>query len=275
MSSVAGSDAPFASRVAEPEAGVERDLVDLRREAGLAMRMQLHRNPARRRDDRGKQRTRAFRREQARRILDRDEVDVERAELQRTFDVVAVGVHRRQRIRDHRVDAHAGRMSRAHRRDDVPVVVQRVVDGQHRDAAARERERVELDDVVGKELERVEALPARQAVARGPEPPAEEAHALPRILVQVTHADVEDGAAEDVDVRVAGPVDRVDDRRHHRRRHPRRPQALVCVAERDVDEIEAPRFLRRIANAHRDSMNASAANERDFIPATRTLSAGR
>src|SRR5204863_5840839 len=58
-------------------------------------------------------------------------------------------------------------------------------------------------------------------------------------LVQVAHAHVEHCTTEDVDVRVAGAVDRAEDRRHHRGRHPRRPQALVRVAQRDVDKIEA------------------------------------
>ena len=153
--------------------------------------------------------------------------------------VVRIGVHRAQRVGHHRVDLHAGRVRRAHRRLDVAVVVQRVVDGEHLDAEPRQHLRVERDDVVGEQLERVEALPARQRVARRREALAQQPDALPRILVQVAHADVEHRAAEDVDVGVAGAVDRAEDRRHHRGRHARRPQALVRVAQRDVDEVEA------------------------------------
>ena len=134
------------------------------------------------------------------------------------------------------------------RRFDVAVVVQRVVDGQHGNAKLREDRGVQRNDVIRKELERVEALTARERVAGRRQPPAEQSDAFPGILVQIAHAHVEHRAAENVDERIADAVDRVDDRRHHRRGHPSRPQALMRVAQRHVDEAEdIARNLRRVA----------------------------
>src|SRR5439155_11717100 len=106
---------------------------------------------------------------------------------------------------------------------------QRVIDSQDFDAPSRECVRVERDDVVRKELERVQALRAGEPITRCRQPLAKQTDTLPRILMQITYADVEHGAAEDVDERVTGSINRAEDRSHHRGGHARRPQALMCV----------------------------------------------
>ena len=230
------------------------------------MRMHLHRNATRRRDERGQERARALRRQQSGRILDGNVVGAELDELLRASDVIRIGVHRAQRVGQHRIDLHAGVVTGANRRFDVAIVVQRVVNGQHRDASLREHHRVECDDVVGKELERVEALAARQRVAGCGQTLAQQADALPRILLQVADAHVEHRAAQDIDERIADAVDRCDDRRHHRGGHARRPQALVRVAQRHVDEAERAvgrpwRFaVCCVRRHHRRSRNTSSTN---------------
>jgi hypothetical protein len=115
--------------------------------------MQLHGNRSARRNHRRKKGAAPLGGQQARRILDRNEVDGERNELACPLDVVIVGVHGRQRVGHHGIYLHAGVVPGAHRRDDVPVVVERVVHGENLDSAPCERVRVERDDIVGKELE--------------------------------------------------------------------------------------------------------------------------
>ena len=54
------------------------------------------------------------------------------------------------------------------------------------------------------------------------------------------NAYVKDRAAHYVQVFIAGLVQRAKDGRHHRGRHARRPQALVAVTQRDIDQSKAP-----------------------------------
>ena len=213
------------------------------------MRVKLDGNRAGGRDDRRKERPCALRREQAGRVLDRDEIGVQCAQLPRALDVVRIGVHRAQRVGDHRVHEHSRLVRRAHRRFDVAVVVERVVDCEHPDAEVGQHAGVERDHVVGKELERVKALAARQRVAGRGEAAAEQRDAPVGILVEEAHGNVEHRATQDIDVLVADAIERAQDGRHHRGGHPRRPQALMAVAERDVDETEAARDgLRKLAH---------------------------
>src|SRR2546430_5666232 len=61
----------------------------------------------------------------------------------------------------------------------------------------------DLDDVVGKQLEREHALPALEAHERCPgDDAADDAHALPWVLAEEAHADVEYGAARSEERRV-------------------------------------------------------------------------
>ena len=72
--------------------------------------MQLQRNAAGRRDDRREERAAALGRQQPRRILDRDEVRLERHQLAGALDEVRVRVHRAKRVRHHGIDLHPGLM---------------------------------------------------------------------------------------------------------------------------------------------------------------------
>ena len=67
-------------------------------------------------------------------------------------------------------------------------------------------------------------------------PSAQDTHALPGVLAQVAHADVEDRAADQVDRLEAGPIETGCDVGHRRGGHAGGPQALVRVAQGDVDE---------------------------------------
>ena len=81
--------------------------------------------------------------------------------------------------------------------------------------------RRQFDDIVGKELEREQALAARHHNQRRLlDPAAEDAHALPRVLAKVAHADVEDGATHQVDGFKSGAVE------------PRRKVAIIAVVMR-------------------------------------------
>jgi hypothetical protein len=98
-----------------------------------------------------------------------------------------------------------------------------------------------LDDVVGEELEGEQALPARHDDQRRFfHPAADDAHALPRVLAEIAHADVEHRAADEIDRLEAGAVEPRRQFRHHRGGHPGRPQALMRVAQRHVDELDCP-----------------------------------
>jgi hypothetical protein len=104
-------------------------------------------------------------------------------------------------------------------------------------AVGKDPLRRQRNNVVGKELECEETLPARHHDQWGPvEPAADDAHSFPRILPQIAHADIEHGAADEIDGFEAGAIEPRRNISHHRSRHARRPQALVRVAQRNVDE---------------------------------------
>ena len=70
------------------------------------------------------------------------------------------------------------------------------------------------------------------AIRTGPS----DAKALPWIFLEVADRDVELHAAHKIDHLEPCAVELVGDRQHHRRRHARRPQALVPVAQRRIED---------------------------------------
>ena len=166
-----------------------------------------------------------------------DRVGAERHQFLDLAGVVIVGVDRAHRIDDAGIDIEPGLFCRAHRHFHVAHVVERVIGRVIADAVGEDALGGQRDDVVGKELEGEQALPARHHDKRRLfDPGAEDAHALPWVLAQVAHADVEHRAADEIDGLETGAVEHRRDFRHHGGRHARRPQALVRVAQRDVDE---------------------------------------
>ena len=187
--------------------------------------------------ERRDQRVRAFGGEEAARILDVNRIDAELDQLARLARVIVVGVDGAERV-DHAAGGiQAAPLRRAHRHFHIAHVVERVVGRVVADAVGENPLRRQFDDVVGKEFEREQALPARHHDQRRVlDPAADDAHALPRVLAQIAHADVEYGAADEVDRLKAGAIESRRDVGHHRGGHARRPQALVRVAQRHVDK---------------------------------------
>src|SRR5581483_10371810 len=128
---------------------------------------------------------------------------------------------------------------RLDRHPHIARVVERVIRRVIADAIGEDALGRKPDHIVREELEGEQALAARHHDERRlPDPAAENAHALPRVLAQVTHAHVEHRAADEIDGLEAGAIEARCDIGHHRRRHARRPQALMRVAQRDIDELD-------------------------------------
>ena len=175
--------------------------------------------------------------EQSARILEKHAVDAQGYHLPNLAGVVLVGVHRADGVDEARHGVQPGGPGRPHRHFQVAHVVQRIVGRVVADSAGRDPLRGELHNVVGKQLEGEQALaPVMHDEGRLPHPSAQDAHAFPGVLAQVAHADVEDRAADQVDRLEAGPVEARRDVRHRCGGHAGGPQALVCVAQGDVDE---------------------------------------
>ena len=121
----------------------------------------------------------------------------------------------------------------------------------------------QLDHVVRKVLEREQARSAHPDVdRRAAQPPRGHSHARPRVLLQVAHAHVEHGAADEVDGVEAGIVGKIEHRRDHGVRHPRRPKALVPVAHRDIDQVDLGHGLRSDRRVSRDRGRRSRCQRR-------------
>ncbi len=181
----------------------------------------------------------ALGRQQAAGILDIDRVHAERREFARLAGVIGVGVDRADRVDDAAGGIETDFLCRAHRHFHVAHVIQRIIGRVIADAVGENSLGRQFDDVVGKELEREQALAARHHDQRCLlDPTAEDAHALPRVFAQVAHTDVEHGAADQIDGFKSGAVEPRGEVGHHRGRHARRPKALVRVAQRHVDQAD-------------------------------------
>ena len=138
---------------------------------------------------------------------------------------------------------------------EIAHVVQRIVWRVVAHAVCREPFGRQFDDVVSEKLERKKALPARvNDERRFGDPGVEDPHALPGVFPEITHHDVEHGTADKIDGFETGLVQAWRDVLHHGRRHPGRPQALVGIAKRDVDQANiaghaGPPLAKRSMNA--------------------------
>ena len=63
-----------------------------------------------------------------------------------------------------------------------------------------------------------------------------EPHPLPWVLAQIAHAHVENGAADQIDPGESHLVHAAEKRQQHVVGHPRRPQRLLAVADRRIDD---------------------------------------
>ena len=211
--------------------------------------MKVQRQRAADRLERRHQRPRPLGREQPARVLDKDRIDAELDQLARLARVIVVGVHGAERVDHAAGNVEPGPLRRAHRHLHIAHVVERVVGRVVADAVGENPLRRQLDDIVGEKLEGEQALPARHHDERRMlDPAADDAHALPRVLAQIAHADVEHGAADQIDGFEAGAIEPRRDVGHHRGRHAGGPQALVRVAQRHVDEPYG--FFAGFAGAH-------------------------
>ena len=95
----------------------------------------------------------------------------------------------------------------------------------------------QLDDVVGHHIEADEVLGAgERAERRVGDALAHQPHALPGVLLEIANADVELDRAGEIDALEADAVHALGDRQHVRGRHAGRPQALVGITQRGVDD---------------------------------------
>ena len=157
-------------------------------------------------------------------VLEEDGVHAEGDELPGFAGIVGVRMHGAHGVHDAARHGEAGRLGGAYRNDHVAHVVERVVGGDVANAVGGDPSGRQGDDVVGKELEREQALASRHHDERGTgNDAAHDPHALPGIFAKVTHADIEDGAAHQVDGLETQTIDNRGHGQHHGRGHPRRP----------------------------------------------------
>ena len=178
-----------------------------------------------------------FRAKQPARVLQEDGIDAQPDQFLRLPGIVVVVVDRAVGVDEATGDIQPmlpggpdGNLQIAH-------VVQRIIGRVVAHAVGGEALRGQFHHIVGKELEREQALPAgMDDERRFGDPLAENPHTLPGILPQVAHADIEHRATDEIDRLEPGPVQSRSDIPHHGSRHPRRPQALMGIAQRHVDQ---------------------------------------
>src|SRR3954465_12153492 len=91
--------------------------------------------------------------------------------------------------------------------------------------------------------------------------PAEQPDPIPRILMQIAYTHIEYCTTKNVDVFISDLIESAQYRSHHSRCHSCRPQALVTIPQRNVDQAKLAaigmvlRFL-----FHLDLSKASSTN---------------
>ncbi len=212
-----------------------------RPEAGEAVGVELERHGTDGRPKHRNQRPDPFRLEKPAGILQEHGIDPQPDQLARLAGIVVVRVDRADRVDDPGRHVEPGRLGRPHGDLQVPDVIQRVIGRRVPDAVRGNPPGRQLDHVVGKELEREEALAAGHHDQRCfRDHPAHDPHPLPRVLEKVPDADVEHCAPHQVDGLEAQPIQVRRDGKHHRGSHPGGPEGLVGVPERGVDERDFP-----------------------------------
>src|SRR3989304_10469231 len=93
-----------------------------------------------------------------------------------------------------------------------------------------------------------------------------ESHALPGIVLQLAHGFLEMGARDQLDAFEPGIVQLLGDRQHHARGHVLRPQALVPVADRSVDETNGVHVASRRISNYKSQISNSTKTERIHEP---------
>ena len=187
----------------------------------------------------GTERLRALRRQQAAWVLDVDRIDAEADQFARLSRIIVVSVNGADRVDDAASRIEPYLLRGAHRNLHIAHIIERVVRRVIADAVGEDALGGQLDNVIRKKLEGEEALTAGHHDERGiRDPAAENPHALPWVLAQIPHADVEHRATGEIDGFESCSVQSWRDLGHHRRRHARRPKALMGVAHRHVDELD-------------------------------------
>src|SRR3972149_6028080 len=93
-----------------------------------------------------------------------------------------------------------------------------------------------------------------------------ESHALPGIVLQLAHGFLEMGAGNQLDAFEPGIVQLLGDRQHHARGHILRPQALMAVADRSVDETNGVHIASRRISNYKSQISNSMKTERISEP---------
>src|SRR5215469_8025582 len=167
---------------------------------------------------------RAFGGQKAAWILDVDGVDTERHKLARLARIIIIGMDGTDRVYDTACGIKAELFCGAHRYLHVAHIVQRVVGRVIAYPICEYSFGRQLDDIVWKEFEREQTLAARHHDQRRLlDPPAKDAHSLPRVFTQVTHTYVKDGAPDQIDCLKSSPIEVWRQILHHCGGHARRP----------------------------------------------------
>ena len=179
----------------------------------------------------------AVRGQQPSRVLEADPCHRHRRRLPRPLREVRVGVLGRHRVDDVQDGLEPRPRGDAHRlappRDIVPLVG----DAALADAVGRHPLQKDPLDGLRRQLEPV-AAPDDDPQRRLPDPPRHQPYPLPRVLVQLPHALLDVGARHQLHALEPGPVHALAHRQHHARAHGLRPQALVPVPQRGIDEFD-------------------------------------
>ena len=225
-------------RVDAVGAGLDTLEIDEGCKAGHAMAVQLERNVADHLLDRRHQRADAVDGEQPTRVLEPDGIDLAAFhQVLRRFHVKLVGVNRRQAIGERTESLDAQRARHIDRGQHVVDIVEAVERAHLAEAVGNQPFDPQGDDVVGHDVEADQVLRARErAQRRMGDASAHQPHPFPRVLLEIANADVELNGAGEIDALKARLVHLLGDRQHVRRRHAGRPQALVGVPQRGVDD---------------------------------------
>ena len=161
-------------------------------------------------DQGGDELLRGDRREDAGHVLDDERVDAHLDLLLGDLDELLDGVDRADRVAEGALGVAAVLLHRLEGGAQVAGVVERVEDAEDVHPVVAGHADEALDQVVGVVLVAEHVLAAQQHLQRGLGAGLDLAQALPRVLAQEAHADVEGGAAPDLQRVVARP------RRRHR-----------------------------------------------------------
>ena len=223
------------SAIEAPCARLGRGEIHRRRHAARHVRVDLDRHLRHRLAKRGDEFARGTGRKDAGHVLDRERVDAHRFLLLRELDVLRDGVDGRRRVAERALRVAAVLLHACDCDFEVARIVERVKDAEDVHSVLTGKRDKTVDDVVWIVLVAEDILATEEHLERRLLADLlDAAKALPRILAQEAHADVERRAAPALERVISRVVDRLGNLEDVVGAHARRPKRLVRVAERRV-----------------------------------------